>query len=233
MIGLTIGCALACAVLVVAEWRRLAGLRIGAKLVASAAFVAAGVSAVAAQGGDLAASRVQLGYAFVAALALGAIGDACLLVTGKRWFLAGLVAFLLGHLAYIAGIARIEPWGRWPGDAGWLLAVPAGLGIAALAHLWPRLGALRVPVIAYVATITVMVIAAIGAARGPALPGGGGRLVAGASAFFASDLAVARERFVARSFTNKLWGLPAYYAGQLLLAWSIAAIDMASTGAGP
>jgi uncharacterized membrane protein YhhN len=48
--------------------------------------------------------------------------------------------------------------------------------------------------------------------------------VIGACAFFASDLAVARERFVVHSVANKLWGLPAYYAGQLLLAWSIAGL---------
>ena len=48
-------------------------------------------------------------------------------------------------------------------------------------------------------------------------------LAAGACLFFASDLAVARDRFVARDFTNKLWGLPAYYIGQLLIAWAIAA----------
>jgi uncharacterized membrane protein YhhN len=39
--------------------------------------------------------------------------------------------------------------------------------------------------------------------------------------FFISDLAVARDRFVAPSFANRSWGLPSYYAGQLLLAWAI------------
>ena len=223
MIALTIGCALACAMLVVAEWRGLARLRIAAKLVGSAAFVAAGALALAlGRGGEIGAGHMQLGRAIVTGLVLGALGDACLLARGRRWFLAGLVAFLLGHLAYVAGIAMVEPAERWAGDAGWLAAVPAGAGLAVLAVLWPRLGSLRVPVIAYVATISVMVIAAIAAARGAALPDPArGRLVTGASAFFVSDLAVARDRFVAARFANKLWGLPAYYAGQILLAWSI------------
>lgn len=43
-------------------------------------------------------------------------------------------------------------------------------------------------------------------------------LLAGAFLFFLSDLSVARERFVAPGFANKLWGLPFYYGGQLLLA---------------
>jgi len=224
VIALTIGCALACAVLVVAEWRGLATLRIAGKLVASAAFVALGIAAFrAGRHGAYDAGRVQFSHAIVTGLVLGAIGDACLLGAGKRWFLAGLVAFLCGHLAYVAGIAMIEPAELWRGDAGWLAAVPVAVGLAALGLLWPRLGSLRLAVIAYVATISVMVVAAIAAARGAALPEPNRcRLVVGASVFFVSDLSVARDRFVAHTFTNKLWGLPAYYAGQLLLAWSIA-----------
>ena len=34
------------------------------------------------------------------------------------------------------------------------------------------------------------------------------------------DLFVARQRFVAEAFINRLIGLPLYYAGQLLIAWS-------------
>jgi uncharacterized membrane protein YhhN len=218
VIELTIGCAVACAVLVIAEWRGKPTLRIAAKLAASAVFVAVGACAFESVHPD----RVPFAGAILVGLVLGAVGDACLLGAGKRWFLAGLVAFLLGHLAYVAGIARIEPVGRWRGDAGWLALVPIGVGLAALARLWPRLGALWPAVIAYVATISAMVVAAIAAARGAALPDPQRyRLVAGASLFFVSDLAVARDRFVGRSFANKLWGLPAYYAGQLLIAWSM------------
>lgn len=222
MIEWTIGCALGCALLVVAEFCGWAITRVAGKLVASAAFVVVGSRAFDV-GHD--PGRVPFAHAIFAGLVLGAIGDACLLGAGKRWFLAGLVAFLLGHLAYVAGILMIEPAGRWPGDAGWLAMAPIGIGLAALAALWPRLGAMRLPVIAYVATIAAMVVAAIAAARGAALPAPNRcRLAAGAGVFFVSDLAVARDRFVARSFANKLWGLPAYYAGQLLFAWSVAGL---------
>jgi uncharacterized membrane protein YhhN len=44
---------------------------------------------------------------------------------------------------------------------------------------------------------------------------------AGAVLFYLSDLAVARHRFVRPAFLNRAWGLPAYYAGQLLLAWTV------------
>ena len=46
------------------------------------------------------------------------------------------------------------------------------------------------------------------------------RIALGATAFFLSDIAVARNRFVAPGFTNRAWGLPLYYVGQVLLALS-------------
>jgi uncharacterized membrane protein YhhN len=223
MIALTIACAVLCAALVGFEAHGSRAGRIAAKVAASLAFVAVGALALeVGRHGDGRADHVPYAHAIFAGLVLGAIGDACLLGTGKRWFLGGLVAFLLGHLCYVAGIAMVEPAARWPADAGWLAALPIGAAALVLASLWPRLGAMRLPVIGYVLTITVMVVAAIAAARGKALPEPSRcRLIVGACVFFASDVAVARDRFVARRFTNKLWGLPAYYAGQLLFAWSI------------
>jgi hypothetical protein len=44
---------------------------------------------------------------------------------------------------------------------------------------------------------------------------------AGAILFYVSDLAVARHRFIQRSFINRALGLPIYYLGQLLLALTI------------
>jgi len=75
----------------------------------------------------------------------------------------------------------------------------------------------------YVAAIVAMVVAALAVWRANALPAPQcNRLALGASLFFVSDLAVARDRFVARAFVNRLWGLPAYYIAQLLVAWALA-----------
>jgi len=80
-------------------------------------------------------------------------------------------------------------------------------------------------VIAYDAVILTMVVAALAFMRTEI---GGMDLhrrelfAAGAVLFFASDLAVARDKFVAKGFVNRAWGLPVYYAGQLLIAWSLA-----------
>jgi hypothetical protein len=41
-----------------------------------------------------------------------------------------------------------------------------------------------------------------------------------AVAFYISDVSVARDRFVAPGFGNRIWGLPLYYAAQLLFALS-------------
>ncbi len=212
-------CALACVVLVAAEYRHARALRMIAKPIASLAFIAVGylASRDAAPGFDSFQRHVLLG------LVLGAVGDVALLGSSNRAFLAGLVAFLLGHLAYvIACIHRVGPADAL-GLAGVLAAAPAAVGIGALAWLWPRLGSMRIPVIVYVAVIVAMVIGAIAVARSNALPAPSRELlVTGAVLFFASDLAVARDKFVGKSFANRAWGLPAYYAGQLLIAWSLA-----------
>ena len=209
----TVACAVACAALVAAEWRRSQRARIACKLAASAAFLVVGAAVDAGR---------PFGTWILAGLVLGAVGDVCLLGHGRRAFMAGLVAFLLGHLAYVGGLAALVPLERWPAAAGGYAALPLAVGGAALALLWPRLGTLRVPVIAYVAAIAAMVIGALAAYRAGALPEPQRTwLLAGAALFFVSDLAVARDRFIGRSFANRLWGLPTYFAGQLLIAWSI------------
>lgn len=43
-----------------------------------------------------------------------------------------------------------------------------------------------------------------------------------AAAFFVSDLAVARNKFVSPGIVNRLWGLPLYYAANLAFASSLA-----------
>ena len=77
-----------------------------------------------------------------------------------------------------------------------------------LRWLRPHLSAsMRRPVTAYVAVISAML----------ALPAG---VPLGAFAFYLSDLSVARDRFVAAGFVNRVWGLPLYYFAQLCLASS-------------
>lgn len=207
---LTLTCALATVVLVLAEWRRWPTTRILAKIAASGSFVALGVTA-----------HGDYGRWVLVGLVLGAIGDICLLGKSTRAFLGGLVAFLLGHLSYVVAIAYLVPPSGWLGGAGLLAIAPALAGIATVALLWPRLGSMKGPVIAYLLAIVAMVIAAIAAWRMQALPAPARDYLAlGAALFFVSDISVARNRFIGDAIANKAWGLPAYFGGQLLIAWS-------------
>jgi hypothetical protein len=47
---------------------------------------------------------------------------------------------------------------------------------------------------------------------------------AGALSFYVSDVFVARQRFVKSAFLNRLIGLPLYYGGQFMLAFSVGLI---------
>jgi uncharacterized membrane protein YhhN len=208
-------CLTACAVLVWGEYAQRKSVRIAAKLTASAAFVVLGVPA---------AGTTEFGSWIFAGLICGAVGDAALLGHGSRAFLAGLGAFLAGHVLYVIAVAAVVPPADWLRLAGLPAIAPIAVGLAALALLWPRLGEMKGPVIVYVGAICAMVIGALAIYRGDALgEPRGGVFAVGASLFFVSDLAVARDRFGKRAFANRAWGLPAYYAGQLLIAWSAVA----------
>jgi uncharacterized membrane protein YhhN len=177
-----------------------------AKPVASLAFVA------------LAWSRYEppgpYGAWIVVGLLLSLVGDVCL--AHPRGLRAGLGAFLLAHLAYVAAFHSLLPAREWPLAAALPFAAASAL---AARWLWPHLGAMRAPVAAYVAAITVM---AWGAGSVFLAGRASWLAAAGAVLFYLSDLAVARQRFVREQFLNRAWGLPAYYLGQTLLALSVA-----------
>jgi uncharacterized membrane protein YhhN len=151
-------------------------------------------------------------------LVLCLIGDLFLLSRDPRPFKAGLFSFLLGHLAYaVAFIVRGVDW-LWAGVATLILvAIAVPLGRWLLPHVS---AAMKTPVSTYLAVISLMVAlgaGAFGVARVPIL-------LAAPVAFYLSDLAVARERFVQRGFINRVWGLPLYYAAQLLFAVSVRSV---------
>jgi len=96
------------------------------------------------------------------ALALSAIGDFALSRRGNHAFLAGMGAFALAHLVYIALFFRLILVGSRPPDV--LHAVLSGLilGAALSCKRWlvPYAGALKLPVIAYIVILTTMSILA-------------------------------------------------------------------------
>ena len=175
------------------------------KPIAATGFVIAGVAWGAADH--------RFGAIILAGLIASWFGDVLLLPRGKRWFLAGLVAFLLGHVAYAVafGLRGVA----WPASAIGVAGVGAVTAVVARWLLPHVEAAMKIPVLAYMTVISAMVALAIGTA----VRHGNPWLVVGAVAFYASDLAVARDRFVAAGWSNRAWGMPLYIGAQLVLAW--------------
>ena len=198
--------ALACAALLYflrVGWPQLAA---GAKAVASSGFLATAISA--------GALRHRFGRVLFGGLVLSFMGDMFLVGTTRTAFMFGLCSFLLAHLAYIGAFIIHGLSRKWLTVA----ALPVVM-VAALVVRWlsPELpGELVLPVYAYIAVISLMVIAAFGS-KGA---GASTLLVVGAMMFFVSDLSVAAQRILQSDFPTIVWGLPLYYAGQVCLALS-------------
>ena len=79
-----------------------------------------------------------------------------------------------------------------------------------------------IPVAFYIVVISVMVSGAWAVFRNPNMNRVGAWLILfGALLFYVSDIFVARNRFIETEFLNRLFGLPFYYIGQFLLAFSV------------
>ncbi len=168
-----------------------------------------------------------LGYAHLIVLGLifGAIGDVALMSKAKKWFLVGLVSFLFGHVAYLVAFTQLSVAAYWV--TSWAL-LPVIFALATLCYLWPHLGSMRVAVLLYMTAIVLMVWAALAVFLGSSLVQPSVWLLfVGALLFFASDVAVAKARFVKARFFDRAWGLSFYYAGQLCIAWSLGGIEAA------
>jgi uncharacterized membrane protein YhhN len=212
-------CVTAVAALLWAERRESQAGKWLAKPVASLAFVAVAVfsDAIASDYGRL----ILLG------LALCLVGDVLLIPEGRaNVFRLGVFAFLSGHVAFAAAFLT------QPRSSSWLALAAMALGVV-LWRVWRWLRAalpddMRVPVQAYFVVIAVMTALAC------AVTGAGGSalVASGAIAFTASDVSVARDRFVRKDFRNRAWGLPLYYLAQVLLALSPAAFSALNGGIG-
>lgn len=163
-------------------------------------------------------AQTSYGRLLTVGLILCLWGDVFLALPGLKWFRAGLVAFLLGHILYVAAFARLAPGADWF-SFGSLAILAASAGV----YLWlrPNLGAMHLPVLAYILVITIMVFGALGVYRQPgAASSGKSMILLGSVLFYLSDLFVARDQFIKKDFLNRLIGLPLYYSGQFLLAFS-------------
>jgi len=147
------------------------------------------------------------------------VGDICLVFPQKAMFLTGLIAFLVGHIGYTAAFFYSASTHHlvW---IGFLIVLLAGGRI--FFWLKPHLGSMKLPVLLYIIFISLMVCGAwIVLGDGGLSLSGRLMVFTGALLFYFSDLFVARQRFVRKVYRNRLIGLPLYYFGQYLLAFSI------------
>lgn len=149
------------------------------------------------------------------------VGDVALLWP-ESGFLPGLVAFLLAHLAYIVAFTRgLRFAARWAPFAAY-----AVVAVAILSQLWPGVpGALRAPVLAYVAALACMAAQAAVVwlvARGTAAEAQARWAALGGLLFMASDATLAANKFLAPVPAAGLWILATYWLAQLAIAGSLA-----------
>lgn len=155
--------------------------------------------------------------ALALALALCSLGDVILSRPGDKAFLGGLIAFALGHLAWIAVFfVYLVPD---PAQLAAPLAIALLIGLAVLACvmvrvLLPNAGDLRLPVAVYIGIIITMGICGLMTAEP--------LVVLGALTFAASDTLLGLQTFVlARGDRAERWAnvliWPLYWGAIVLL----------------
>ncbi len=147
------------------------------------------------------------------------IGDVCLALPQKKAFMGGLVAFLVGHVLYIFSFSSLIPISYWISTGLFIV-----FGASALTFFWlhPHLKSMLIPVLIYILVVTIMVTGAWAVFWKSSFQISGRALIlTGSLCFYLSDLFVARHRFIKEEYRNRLLGLPLYYTGQFMLAFSI------------
>ena len=164
----------------------------------------------------------------LAGIACSLLGDVLLMLPGDL-FVPGLVAFLCGHLCFIAAFLGDSRFGARP----LLLLASLGYGAVNLVLLWDAIGtSLRVPVIVYVLVLASMggqalVRARLFAQRGDAQAPAARLAALGALTFLLSDSLLAWDRFRGPLPLASLWVLSAYYLALWWIARSVQRVGTA------
>ena len=203
--------AIAVLALVLSDFRDVRVGRYLFKPLAAAAFVWLAVA--------LDATSSAYGNWLLGALLFCLVGDLLLMPDNERSFMAGLTAFLCGHLLFAVAFLQLP-------------ANPMGLAITSVPALVLLLGVwrwllphvnreMKLPVTLYILVITAMLLCAGLTAGQPAAL----LIIGGAWGFACSDLAVARRQFIQPSSRlNGVWGTPLYFLSQMILACSVALV---------
>ena len=153
-------------------------------------------------------------------LALSMLGDIFLMLP-KEQFIAGLVAFLLAHVAYIIGFNLTLPPITAVGLG--LAIIVAAIGRELYKHISAGLEkqgkvALQKPVLAYTTVIALMMVSALMTFFRPDWTFGAALTVSiGAALFMLSDAILAWNKFVKPIAYGRVKNMAAYHLGQIIL----------------
>lgn len=163
----------------------------------------------------LAAGRTRTQYILLTGLLFCMLGDALLV----WWFVPGLLAFLIGHIFYLAAFLRCWRF-SWLRMAALLPVIAYGVIIGTQVTSAMKLAAnttLIAPVLLYLTVISLMAWSAIMT---------GSRMAAiGSILFVISDSILAWNKFVADVPSSGVYIMTTYYAAQFLIASSMGVID--------
>jgi len=148
-------------------------------------------------------------------------GDVLLMISLDRFFLAGLVAFLFAHLAYIIGfntpLPELSGWGI-------ILAVIIGInGVRVMRRVLAPILAqgqlqLRVPITVYGMVISIMLLSALLKLTDLSWNANAALLVSlGAFLFYLSDIILAWMKFVSPIHHGRIYNILSYHLGQIAL----------------
>ena len=154
-------------------------------------------------------------YMIIAGFVCSIVGDIFLMLP-KDHFIAGLVSFLIVHLFYIAAFTSM----RGLVISWWSFAACFLYGSIMCIILWPHLGRMKWPVLAYMLVILIMVSQAL--ERWVQIEQRGALLAfAGAVLFVISDSVLALNRFKGHFKSAQAILLSTYFTAQWLIALSI------------
>ncbi len=150
----------------------------------------------------------------IAGLVFSLGGDVFLMLPAK-YFIIGLVSFLIGHICYIAAFASDGGF-----QLSWWLLPLAVYGAIIYRILYPHLDKMKGPVTVYLLVILTMAWQAL--TRWSALQTTSAMLAAvGAVAFVVSDSALALDRFREKFRSARVLVLTTYWLAQWLIALSV------------
>jgi len=152
------------------------------------------------------------------------LGGDVFLMLPPRFFLPGLISFLVGHIFYIVGFGNFIP----ESDAFVPALVIISLLVVAFIFVYQKLSQgmqasgksnMRVPVAIYAVVISIMLYAALMTIFNLTWqPSHAGLVSSGALLFFVSDILNAWTRFVSPFPNDRLYTMITYHLGQIGLA---------------